>query len=140
MADYRPTEEECEDAIVAAATALGYYVHAERRSRSSKGWRTAIKGMAGWPDLVIVGHGRIIVRELKRKPNRPSPEQMLWLEALRGAGVDADVLYVPEGQDAFLAALAPARRRTRQTLCADPSPHEAHPLGDDDAPWCRGRP
>lgn len=102
----RATEAQCEDAIIGAARLLGYRVHAERPARQARGWATAIKGDAGWPDLVLVGHGHLIVVELKRKPNRVEPAQQAWHDALARAGVDCRVVWVPEGMDAFLADLA----------------------------------
>lgn len=101
----RPLEDECEDTIVAAATMLGYRVHAARRARSKESWRTPIKGHVGFPDLVIAGHGTLIVRELKRRPNKVEPEQQAWLDTLRIAGIDAHVLWVPEEQDGFIRLL-----------------------------------
>lgn len=78
-----PLEDDCEDTIIAAATRGGWLVHAERKSRSNKGWRTAIKGHAGFPDLILISpdHRTIIVAELKRKPNKVEPRQWTWLDA-----------------------------------------------------------
>src|SRR5690606_30546187 len=44
----------------------------------------------GWPDLAIVGT-HLMVRELKSARGRLTVDQQRWLEALRAAGVDADV-------------------------------------------------
>jgi len=113
----RATEDECEDTIVAAASLLGYRVHVERKARTRRGWRTPIKGHPGWPDLVIVGHGRLIVAELKRKPNRLDPDQAVWLDALRnvtGSVLDVQLLWVPEQMQSFidyLSACAASPRR-----------------------------
>jgi hypothetical protein len=109
MSGRRPAlalEEDYEDTLVAAARALGYRVHVERKARGAGGYRTPIKGDAGWPDVVIAGHGRHLVLELKRPPNGPTPEQLAWLEELRAAGVDARLLVVPDELDALLEELA----------------------------------
>lgn len=98
----RPTEEQCEDAIVEAAIALGFRVHVERKARTKDGWRTPVKGHKGWPDMCIAGHGVFIVRELKRRPAMPTANQYAWIAGLVTAGVDADVLWVPDGQQAFI--------------------------------------
>ena len=95
-------ESEYEDSIVEAALRLGYRVHVERRARTKDGFRTAIKGNAGWPDIVIVGHGRAWFIELKRKPRHPTGEQLAWIAELTAAGLDARVAYVPEEHQTIL--------------------------------------
>ena len=101
----RATERECEDTIIAAAKILGWLCHAERPAQSGRGWRTPIRGDAGWPDLVLVRGWRILFVELKRKPNRVEPAQQTWLTTLTAAGAEARVVWVPEGLDEFLAEL-----------------------------------
>lgn len=102
----RATERQCEDTIIEAARMLGWRVHAERPAQSGKGWRTPIRGDAGWPDLVLARGRRLIFAELKRKPNKVEPAQREWLDALAATGVEAHVVWVPEGMTAFLAELA----------------------------------
>jgi len=46
---------------------------------------------AGFPDLVIVGPGGVLWRELKRESGRVSPHQEAWLADLKRAGQDAGV-------------------------------------------------
>ena len=108
-----PTEQECEDTIVDAARRLGYLVHAERPARTATSWRTPVKGDAGWPDLVIAGHGRLWIVELKRKPNRLDPRQVEWNRRLTAAGVDARVVWVPSGQQALIDELTDHARKAR---------------------------
>jgi len=63
-----------------------------RPARTAQGWRTPVSGDGkGWPDLVIVGPRRLIMRELKSDVGRPSPAQLAWGHALATAGVDAGV-------------------------------------------------
>lgn len=112
MRELRALELECQKTIIAAAALHGWLVHAERASqRKDGGWETAIQGNAGWPDIVLVREGTLLIRELKRLPNKPTPEQNRWLDALRACGVDADVLYVPEEMQAFIDIVLPRRRR-----------------------------
>lgn len=111
------TEAECQRAIVAAASILGYRVHHTRPARSQRGWSTPIQGHPGFPDLVIVGHGRCFIVELKRRGNKPTADQVHWINQLSMAGVDARLLIVPEGQQEFIDELAatakhPARHGT----------------------------
>jgi hypothetical protein len=102
----RARETDCEDAIVKALALSGYRVHAARPARTARGgWRTAVKGNAGFPDLVIAGHGRTMFVELKRRPNKVEPEQQRWHNVLTDAGADVRVVWVPEGQQAFIDEL-----------------------------------
>lgn len=61
-----------------------------------KGWRVYFtqrsdRSPAGFPDCWFVRNGRLLVRELKRDGKEPTAAQTAWLEALRAAGVDAQV-------------------------------------------------
>lgn len=85
------TERELQAAVLEAARLCGYAVHHTRPARTLRGWRTPIAGDAGFPDLVLCGRGRLLVRELKVGGRRPTPEQSHWLELLRDASVDAGV-------------------------------------------------
>jgi hypothetical protein len=107
------TEREYETTIIEAARLGGWLVHAERPARSARGWRTPIRGHAGWPDLFVVHpDGRALALELKRRPNRPTPEQASWLLALELAGIDARLVYVPDDLDALVAELVTIPHRT----------------------------
>jgi hypothetical protein len=116
----QPTEAECQRTIVEAAHLGGWLVHHARPARTGAGWRTAIQGDAGFPDLVLARRSppwRVIVVELKRRPNRPTAAQRLWLDAIAGAGVDARLAWMPDDLDDLVAELTdcttidqPARR------------------------------
>jgi len=126
------TEADYESTIIEAALLGGWLVHAERPARSARGWRTPIRGHAGWPDLFLAHpDGRKMALELKRHPRRPTPEQSSWLLVLAlGEAIDARVVYVPDELDALVAELVAGRsltiplmgRRERRTL-----PGPAHP-------------
>jgi hypothetical protein len=104
-----PTERDYETTIIEAAKLGRWLVHAERPARSARGWRTPIRGHAGWPDLFLVHpDGRALALELKRRPNRPTPEQASWLLALELAGIDARLVQLPDELDALVAELAGA--------------------------------
>lgn len=92
----RPTEAACQQTIIEAATLAGWRVHAERPARTANGWATPIQGHPGWPDLILVRAGRCLAIELKRRPRQPDPDQTIWLDLLRGAGIDARLVWVPE--------------------------------------------
>lgn len=114
MSVLRPTELEYERTIIEAAKANNWLVHAERAAVSKGKWSTPIKGNAGFPDLVMVHRytGRVLIVELKRKPNKPSPPQLDWLRAFQvafsgGLSHRFRVLlaWMPEDLDALLALL-----------------------------------
>ena len=44
---------------------------------------------AGFPDLILVRRRRVIAAELKAGKNQPRADQVAWLEAFRGASVEA---------------------------------------------------
>ena len=98
-------ERDWESTIIDAARLGGWLVHAERAAQSRQGWRTPIRGHAGWPDLFLVRDARIIVAELKRRPNKITAAQQTWLDALVAAGVDARVVWVPDDVQALCGEL-----------------------------------
>ena len=52
---------------------------------------------AGYPDCTMVRRSRLIFAELKRVGEVPTPEQVVWLEALRGVpGVEVYVWTVAD--------------------------------------------
>ncbi len=49
------------------------------------------KSSPGWPDSVIAGPHGVLVRELKRQREDPTPAQRQWLDDLAATGVNAGV-------------------------------------------------
>lgn len=45
----------------------------------------------GFPDLVLIKAGRMLVRELKREGGRTTPAQNAWLAAYAQCGVDTGI-------------------------------------------------
>jgi len=111
---HRPSELQCQRTIVQAARIHGWLVHAERAAPTrSGGYATPIQGDAGWPDLVLARDGVCLIVELKRKPNKATLAQTIWLDELgRCDGITTMVVHVPEQMDAFIATLARPARRT----------------------------
>lgn len=99
-------EAEFTDQVIAEAKAQGWLVAHFRPARTAKGWRTAMSGDPGFPDLVMARNGRVIVAELKRYGKWPRPEQNAWLNVLSGAdGVQA-VVWWPTDWAIIKAVLA----------------------------------
>jgi hypothetical protein len=49
-----------------------------RPARTGTGWRTAIQGHTGFPDIVLARAGVVLLRELKGPKGALSPEQRDW--------------------------------------------------------------
>jgi hypothetical protein len=95
MATARPkmpriTEAEFTMQVIRLAQLYGWTVCHFRPAKTSKGYRTALQGDAGFPDIVAARNGRKIVAELKVGTRRATPEQMRWLAAW---GADAYLWY-----------------------------------------------
>lgn len=91
--------------VIQLARLFGWKVAHFRPAMTKHGWRTAVSGDgAGFPDLVLVKGRTILFWELKVKPNTASVAQGEWIDALRRAGVTAQVLY-PEQWDWIQATL-----------------------------------
>ena len=87
------TERELQTAIIECARLLGWHVAHFRPAETSKGWRTPVEADgAGFPDLVLAhARGGLLIRELKSAVGKVSPEQAVWLELFKRAGVDVGV-------------------------------------------------
>ena len=89
------SEEDLLRAVVDLAQLLGLLAHHSRPAWTGKGWRTAIVGDKGLPDLIIVGARGVLYRELKADKGRVSAEQRDWLDRLEQAGQDV-ALWRPD--------------------------------------------
>ena len=81
--------------VIDLAHLMGWRVHHCRPARTGKGWRTALQGDAGLPDLIMVhaAKKRFLIAELKVGNNQPSPAQAAWLWACYEAEIEAYLWY-----------------------------------------------
>jgi len=91
-ADLTMSEEDLLGVVLDMAATYGIRTVHFRAAKTAQGWRTPVQGDGkGWPDLVLVGPGGALFRELKSHAGRPTGEQEAWLVALDRAGLSADV-------------------------------------------------
>lgn len=74
------SEAEFQRQVIELAKAIGYRVYHTHDSRRSE---------TGFPDLCLVGRGRVLFAELKFGAGRLTAVQAGWLEAIRAAGTPA---------------------------------------------------
>lgn len=68
--------------VLQLAKLRGWLVVHYRAARTAKGWRTALSGDRGAPDIILVRGGRVLFVELKSATGRLAPEQERWRAAL----------------------------------------------------------
>lgn len=106
--------------VIELAHLYGWRVAHFRPAWTGRGWRTPVQGDgAGFPDLVLVGRGRLIVAELKRERGLATPEQLAWLATFAGAGIPAFV-WQPSDFDLIAVELGRAARGPVRPLVAEP--------------------
>lgn len=85
-------EDDLLKAVIDLCKLLGLRTVHFRPAKTAQGWRTAVQGDGkGWPDLVIVGPGGVLYRELKATGKYPDLDQRAWIAALGAAGQDVAV-------------------------------------------------
>jgi len=73
----------------------------------------AIGSERGFPDVVIVGHGRTWFFELKGPKPKVYPEQEAWIQRLRSCDQDARFVF-PHEYDAVMAELIVAYQEAHE--------------------------
>jgi len=104
------TEADWSRRVIETALLFGWRVAHFRPARTAKGWRTAMSGHAGYPDLTLLRRGRLILAELKAGRGVPTPDQSEWLRefGLVG-GVEAYVWRPEMWQEVYLALAKDSR-------------------------------
>jgi VRR-NUC domain-containing protein len=78
------SEAQLQRTVIDYALLRGWRCVHYRPARTIHGYRTALTGHPGAPDLLLARDGRILCIELKRQHGRLTPDQRLWLAALGG--------------------------------------------------------
>ncbi len=95
-------EREVVDSLLDAAKELGWLAHHDRPALTERGWRTAIQGDKGFPDLLLTKDGRSAVWEVKSDVGKVSPAQQQWLDELaKVPGVDVRVVRPADLEAAY---------------------------------------
>lgn len=98
------TEAAFQSRVIELAKLHGWRCIHHRPARTDKGWRTAMEGAPGWPDIFCVRGRRAIAVELKVGRNKTTLDQDAWLSALREAGIETYV-WRPEAWDEVMRVL-----------------------------------
>jgi hypothetical protein len=87
-----PDEKTFQKLVIELARTLGWTVAHFHPLRTQFGWKTpASADGAGFPDLVLVGRGEVLFRELKTRRGQLSVDQKAWGELLDRNGADYSV-------------------------------------------------
>ena len=97
--------------IVDLARVLHWRAVHHRPGRTASGYRTAITGDVGFPDVVVARAGALYVWECKRQLETVPGAQMAWIAALQLAGVDARVVRPSDWPTIEAVLRMPAGRR-----------------------------
>ena len=87
------TETQFLNQVIELARICGWRVCHFRPAQTAHGWRTAIQGDAGFPDLILLKGSRGIAWELKAGKGKATEDQWAWVVAFREAGFEADVWH-----------------------------------------------
>ena len=83
------TEADLQQAVIDLARTFAWRVAHFRPARTQHGWRTPVAADgAGWPDLTLVGNGRVMFVELKSDVGKLTEDQEAWRDALVAAGAE----------------------------------------------------
>lgn len=97
------TEQELQSLVLAELDGQGLLAHHCRDSRHCDGPK-------GFPDVIAVGNGRLVVAELKSDDGRWNLAQLGWRHAFRSAGVDVLELRPADWREALAKVDVPELR------------------------------
>jgi len=98
-------ERDWQKMVIDYAHLMGWHVAHFRTAQQGKRWVTPVGADgAGFPDLCLVRE-RILFAELKGPRGVLRPDQVVWLEKIRAAGVEAHV-WKPKDWETVVKVLA----------------------------------
>jgi len=109
---YTMTETQFLEAVLDVALRFGWRRAHFRPARTRRGWRTAMSGDVGFPDVVLVHveTGTLLVRELKTAVGKVTDEQRAWLDGFAACEVDTGV-WRPRDWPMIVTQLSGGRAR-----------------------------
>jgi hypothetical protein len=86
------TEDDLLSAVLDLCKVYGWRTLHIRPARTDKGWRSPVQGDGkGFPDLLLLKNGRVILAELKDARGKVSDDQWKWLDE----GMDLSRVWRP---------------------------------------------
>jgi hypothetical protein len=76
------SEAQFTETVIELAKFHGWMVSHFRPAWTERGWRTALQGHSGFPDLTLARNGVVLIIELKTVKGRTTKEQVRWGEAI----------------------------------------------------------
>lgn len=76
------TEDDLAAFVIELAQFRGWKVVHFRPARTEHGYRTAVQGDVGSPDLILARRGVVLLVELKAERGRLTPQQKEWAKAI----------------------------------------------------------
>lgn len=104
------TEADWSRRVIETAQLFGWKYAHFRPARTAKGWRTAMSGDVGFPDLVLVRGGRLILAELKAGRGVVTPDQSEWLQEFARVPCVESYVWRPENWQEVYLTLAKESR------------------------------
>ena len=99
--------------LLEAAELFGWVRHHQRPGYTRNGYRTAITGNPGFPDISLARRGHVLFFEVKGDGGYPTPDQLAWISNLPNAYV-----VRPAALDEALAIIAGKGRPPTLATCS----------------------
>lgn len=76
------SEAQFTETVIELAKFHGWMVSHFRPAWTERGWRTALQGHPGFPDLTLARNGVVLIVELKTVKGKTTKQQQRWGEAI----------------------------------------------------------